>query len=67
MITGTTHTLFGNYFTKEAFYAYCYLNDFDPNYIEKKMKEILNKGLGKCTIVRSREKDFYKYIDKILV
>ncbi len=62
IITSTLQCLFANYFAREVFFAYCYLNDFDPNFIEKKMSKILNKSLKECRIIRSRKKGFYKYL-----
>ncbi len=62
MISTTVQALFGQFFTREVFYAYCYLNDLDPEFIEVKMREILEKTMTENKIIRSDDKSFYKYI-----
>ncbi len=62
MISTTVQALFGQFFTREVLYAYCYLNDVNPTFLEDGMKKILNKVLKDCRIIRSNDKTFYKYI-----
>jgi len=66
IIASTFQSIFAQYFARETFFAYCYLNDFDPNFIEKGMRKILEKTLDKGVIIRSRKKDFYKYLEKTI-
>lgn len=61
-VSSTVHSLFGNFFGKETFLAYCYLNNLDSNLIENGMKEIFRRTFKNCEIVRSTKKDFYKYL-----
>jgi len=58
-------TLHGHnqYFAKNAFFAYCYFNNFDPNFIEMNMKKVLQSGLGECILLRSKKKEFHKLIE----
>lgn len=62
MIASTVQALFGQFFTREVFYAYCYLNDINPDFIEDGMRKILDKTINDCRIIRSNDKTFYKYI-----
>lgn len=62
MISTTVQALFGQFFTREVFYAYCYLNDINPEYIEVGMRDILEKVMKENKIIRSDDKSFYKYI-----
>lgn len=62
MISTTVQALFGQFFTREVFYAYCYLNNFDPEFVEREMRKILLKTLKDCRIIRSTNKSHYKYI-----
>lgn len=62
MISTTVQALFGQFFTREVFYAYCYLNDLDPEFIEYNMRKVLDKTLKDCRIIKSEDKTFYKHI-----
>lgn len=62
MISSTVQALFGQFFTREVFYAYCYLNDINPELIEEGMRKLLDKTMDDCRIIRSNDKTFYKYI-----
>lgn len=62
IISSTVHSLFSNFFAKETFLAYSYLNNFDSQFIEKGMEDVLSKILKKHQIIRSTKKDFYKYL-----
>lgn len=66
LIASTLHSVFGNLFSQEAFLAYCYLNGFDADFIEKKLREILGSALGKCTLIKSKKKQFHKYLDGVI-
>ena len=61
-ISSTVHSLFGNFFARETFQAYSYLNSFDPQFVENGMRGILEKLFDSCEIIRSTKKDFYKYL-----
>ncbi|MBI1978618.1 MAG: hypothetical protein HYS62_00985 [Candidatus Aenigmarchaeota archaeon] len=61
MVSATLHSLLGDHFTKETFFAYSYLNNFDPQFVERGMVDVLNKVVKNCKIIRSTKKDFYKY------
>ncbi len=61
LISSTIHAWFNNFFAREMFVAYCYLNDFDPLFIENGMKAVLEKALIDCEIIRSTKKDYYKH------
>lgn len=62
MISTTIQALFGQFFTREVLYAYSYLNDVNPSFVEDGMRKILTKVLKDCRIIRSDDKTFYKYI-----
>ncbi|MBI2084140.1 MAG: hypothetical protein HYT70_00800 [Candidatus Aenigmarchaeota archaeon] len=61
-ISSTIHSLFSNFFAKETFLAYSYLNGLDTQFVEKGMEDVLSSALNKCEILRSTKKDFYKYL-----
>ncbi len=61
-ISSTIHSLFSNFFAKETFLAYSYLNNIDPQFIENGMEDVLEKAFNKCEILKSTKKDFYKYL-----
>lgn len=62
IIASTLQSFFDHYLSNKIFYAYCYANGFDPGYIEKNMRKILEKSITSCTIIRSENKDFKKYL-----
>ena len=62
IIASTLQAFFDHYLSNKMFYAYCYVNGFDPGYIEKNMRKILEKSIRDCSIIRSEKKDFYKYL-----
>lgn len=51
------------YFAEDTFIAYCYENGFNPTFIEEKKREILNKVLRRCTVIKNKKKEFYKQIE----
>lgn len=66
ILASTLQCLFGQFFARETFFAYCYLNNLDPNFIENGMRRILEKTIDEGTVIRSRKKDFYKYLEKTI-
>lgn len=58
----TLQALFDHYLSNKMFYAYSYINGFDPGYIEKNMRAVLQEGVRGCYIIRSNNKEFDKYL-----
>lgn len=61
IISSTMHG-HNRYFARDAFLLYCYLNNCDPNFIEKNVKKVLETAIGECILLRSDKKDFHKLI-----
>jgi len=59
IIASTVQSFFDHYLSNKMFYAYCYTTGFDPGYIEKCMRSILNKTVKNPVIIRSVKKDFH--------
>ncbi len=65
IISSTIQSFFDHYLSNKMFYAYCYLTGFDPGYVEKSMRKILEKTLKKNSLIlRSDKKEFHKYFLK---
>jgi len=68
IITTSVLTLLWTFGTREIFSAYCYLNDIPSDFIERKMRSVLEKGLNdNIFLVKSKKKDFYKFIERNLM
>lgn len=59
--------LFGLEFPSKVFAAYCYLNDFDPLFIEKETEKIFKRAVSGCYLVKGDKKQHYKLIMKEIV
>jgi hypothetical protein len=62
IVASTLHAMMSPGVTREIFMAYCYFNDFDPNYIETKMRDILHQSLKECIVLGSKKKKYYRSI-----
>jgi hypothetical protein len=62
IVASTLQAFFDHYLSNKMFYAYCYINGFDPGYIEVGMRKILEKTVRDCLVIRSDKKDFHRYI-----
>ena len=64
MIIASTNYEFQNYFTRSIFLHYCFINNFDTDFIDKNTKKILLKALKnvECFVVYGNKNNFYKTI-----
>lgn len=62
IIASTLQSFFDHYLSNKMFYGYCFITGFDPGYIEKNMRKLLERVVKKSpTVIMSDKKDFYKY------
>lgn len=59
---------FQNSFTRQVFLSYCFSNNFDPDFVEKNTRKILDKSLKKadCYVVYGDRSNFHKTIERLL-
>lgn len=62
IVSLTYHSLFSHYFARDIFNAYCYFNSLDPFILEKGMASVLKSINKEFFVIRSKEKDFWKFL-----
>ena len=67
-ILSSTNFEFQNTFTRKVFLNYCFHTNFEPHFIERKTRNVLDKATKKvkCYIIYGNKNNFHKTIEGLI-